>query len=242
MTADQLHDCESVHGYVERICFKNGPPSHIGAELELLLAGADPSSPVSLAHVRAGLLEAPRLPGGSSLTFEPGGQVELSSPAAPVTHLARHRCRRPRCALAASSGGRRAPGRSTSRSTPADRRRGSSSAAATTRWRPTSTPSSSPLSQCAHRVGRRSMMTTTAATQVNLDVGADLAARWRLLHDLGPVMVAAFANSPSRLGRSDRLEVHPAAIWQALDPGPHRAARRRRPGRGVLRPRPGGAA
>jgi glutamate--cysteine ligase len=42
------------------------------------------------------------------------------------------------------------------------------------------------------------MMCGTAGTQVCLDVGEPerVAARWRALHDLGPVLLAGFANSP----------------------------------------------
>jgi glutamate--cysteine ligase len=62
------------------------------------------------------------------------------------------------------------------------------------------------------RLGR-AMMTSTAATQLNLDAGEDPAARWHLLHDLGPVMIAAFANSPAHGWKSARQR-----IWQGLDP------------------------
>jgi glutamate--cysteine ligase len=62
------------------------------------------------------------------------------------------------------------------------------------------------------------MMSTTAATQVNLDVGPDAVSRWQLLHDLGPVLVAAFANSPFRAGRPTGWKSSRQQIWQALDP------------------------
>jgi len=64
----------------------------------------------------------------------------------------------------------------------------------------------------------RSMMTTTAATQVNLDAGSNVAHRWRLLHDLGPVMIAAFANSAKRAGRPTGWKSTRQQIWQTLDP------------------------
>lgn len=216
MTADQLHDCESVHGYVERICFKNGPPSLIGAELEFLLAGADPSSPVSLAHVRAGLLEAPPLPGGSSLTFEPGGQVELSSPPAPsLTSLIASLAADVDALVATlAAAGLRPLDVAVDPCRPPVRQLVSSRYDAMEAYFD-ALEQSTPV---AHRVGR-AMMTTTAATQVNLDMGVDPVARWRLLHDLGPVMVAAFANSPSRLGRQTGWKSSRQQIWQTLDPG-----------------------
>jgi glutamate--cysteine ligase len=64
-------------------------------------------------------------------------------------------------------------------------------------------------------------MRSTAAIQVNVDFGPgdDANRRWRQAHDLGPVLAAAFANSPFEHGaptgwRSTRL-----AVWRAIDPG-----------------------
>jgi gamma-glutamylcysteine synthetase len=54
--------------------------------------------------------------------------------------------------------------------------------------------------------------------------------RWDLLHDLGPVLVAAFANSPLLNGRPTGWRSTRQAVWARLDPGrtlaplPHRAA------------------
>jgi glutamate--cysteine ligase len=215
MTHDQLHDCESVHGYVGRICFKNGPPTKIGAELEFLLSGADPREPVSLARVRAALLPAPPFPGGSKLTFEPGGQVELSSQAAPgltaliatlqadVDHLV---------GLLASAG-IGILGSAADPCRPPRRQLRSNRYDAMEAYfddLEAGVPE-------ADRVGR-AMMASTAATQVNLDTGTDLAGRWRLLHDIGPVLVAAFANSPDRLGRPTGWKSSRQQIWQRLDP------------------------
>src|SRR3954447_2286675 len=75
-----LTECASVHGHVARICFKNGPPTGLGAEVEMLVGHLnDPRRPVSLPTLQQ-LLASAELPGDSRLTFEPGGQVELSSP------------------------------------------------------------------------------------------------------------------------------------------------------------------
>jgi glutamate--cysteine ligase len=62
--------------------------------------------------------------------------------------------------------------------------------------------------------GRR-MMGATASLQVNLDHGeADaMARRWVLAHHVGPALAAAFACSPSRDHRSARL-----ATWAEMDP------------------------
>ena len=64
------------------------------------------------------------------------------------------------------------------------------------------------------------MMTATAATQVNLDIGrdeADARARWRLLHTVGPTMSAMFANSPVGAGADTGWRSGRQRVWQGLD-------------------------
>ena len=76
--------------------------------------------------------------------------------------------------------------------------------------------------------GRR-MMCGTASVQVCLDAGDDSAgqsgyrARWRLLHAIGPVLVAAFANSPLRVGRPTGWRSGRQQVWANMDPGRTRA-------------------
>jgi glutamate--cysteine ligase len=78
------------------------------------------------------------------------------------------------------------------------------------------------MEQCFDRVGPagRSGMCSTAAVQVCLDAGeaADVAARWAALHALGPVLVAAFANSPRLHGRATGWKSTRMACWLSLDP------------------------
>ena len=65
------------------------------------------------------------------------------------------------------------------------------------------------------------MMCSTAATQVNLDIGRDRAEagrRWHLLHAVGPTLLAAFANSPMHLGRPTGWKCGRQRVWQRLDP------------------------
>jgi glutamate--cysteine ligase len=77
----------------------------------------------------------------------------------------------------------------------------------------------------------RQMMGGTASVQVCLDAGDDSDGpagyrwRWRLLHALGPVLVAAFANSPLREGRRTGWASSRQQVWARMDPGRTRAPR-----------------
>ena len=75
----------------------------------------------------------------------------------------------------------------------------------------------------------RQMMCGTASVQVCLDAGDDSAgpsgyrSRWRLLHAIGPVLVAAFANSPLRDGKPTGWRSARQQVWANMDPGRTRA-------------------
>ncbi len=215
-TSTRLRDCEAVRGYVKRVCFKTGPPRLVGTELEWLLAFADrPTDVVPLDLLRRLLADIDPPPGGSSITFEPGGQLELSSPARPgpsacwrslaadVAHVRRPLAEAGLVLLPAAVDPYRVPRRQLrhpryaameayfAAAGPDDARHG-------------------PV-----------MMNSTAATQVNLDVGGsptEATRRWRLLHDVGPVMVAAFANSPVHAGARTGWKSTRQQVWQSLDP------------------------
>src|SRR5262249_50745569 len=66
----------------------------------------------------------------------------------------------------------------------------------------------------------RSMMCSTAAVQVCVDAGTttEVAQRWAALHDLGPVLLAAFANSPWLSGRPTGWASSRMQAWFMLDP------------------------
>lgn len=84
----------------------------------------------------------------------------------------------------------------------------------------------------------RTMMCSTAALQVNVDIGrADrVAQRWRLAHALGPMLAAAFANSPLACGRPSGWRSSRLAVWASIDPSRtapvHVPDRSREPARG----------
>ncbi|VXB24682.1 glutamate-cysteine ligase family protein [Nocardioides sp. AX2bis] len=177
--------------------------------------GATPA-PVPLPHLREVLAAAGPPPRGSRLTFEPGGQVELSS----LPHQGASACwsaleedaRHVRTALEAA--------RLRLLDTALDPYR--------VPRRQLQHPRYDAMEQHFVRAGGASasmgpaMMTTTAACQVNLDVGRDRAdahRRWALLHAVGPVMVAAFANSPVDADGDTGWRSGRQRVWQGLERG-----------------------
>jgi glutamate--cysteine ligase len=181
----------------------------VGIELEWLVVDADdPGRPVPLDRVEAAARDVGPLPGGSVLTFEPGGQVELSSPPLPLL-LACDATANDACRLgdALAEAGIALVGLGLEPGPRRDR------AVHSARY--------DAMEEFFDSIGTagRTMMRSTAALQVNLDLGrgAEVERRWRAAHDVGPVLAAAFANSP--IGddgptghRSTRL-----AVWAAID-------------------------
>ena len=61
------------------------------------------------------------------------------------------------------------------------------------------------------------MMRQTASLQINIDVGAAPHARWILLNALAPYVTAIFANSPSYAGKATGHRSYRAHLWRTLD-------------------------
>ena len=78
------------------------------------------------------------------------------------------------------------------------------------------------MEQSFDRIGPhgRSAMCSTAAVQVCVDADerAAVAARWSAVHALGPVLLAAFANSPRLHGRRTGWKSTRWAAWMRADP------------------------
>ncbi|MET9663156.1 ergothioneine biosynthesis glutamate--cysteine ligase EgtA [Streptomyces sp. NPDC006510] len=197
------------------ICFKTGPPRRVGVELEWLIHDRDqPRVPVPHHRLEAAADILRALPLNAALTFEPGGQLELSShPAdslmacvdATAADLTAVRDALDRVDLAPVGLG-------------------------VDPWHPPRRllrePRYDAMEVSFDRSGPagRAMMCTTASVQVCLDAGEEepgplgYGRRWQLCHLLGAVLVAAFANSPLRLGRPTPWRSTRQSLWAELDP------------------------
>ena len=159
------------------------------------------------------------LSSGSSLTVEPGGQLELSSaPAATLGELLEE-TGRDLAALrdAAAAVGLELCGYGLDPLRPPRRL--------------LDLPRYAAMEKFFDREGPwgRQMMCGTASVQVCLDSGDEgtgesgYRSRWRLLHAIGPVLVAAFANSPIRGGQPTGWRSARQQVWSNMDPGRTRA-------------------
>jgi len=201
-----------VHGFVARTFFKIGPPGTVGIESEWFVVDDDhPGDAVPVERVRRLLAGGEVLPAAGIVTFEPGGQVELSTApaagiAAAVTGLAADLG--VVAGRLAGSGLRLVAAGTDPLRRPA-RQLDEQRYAAMEAYFDTQGPAG------------RAMMTTTTAVQVCLDAGAgpaDVRRRWWLANALTPLLVAAFANSPLHGGRPTGYRSARTAIWQRIDP------------------------
>ena len=209
LTLDQARDLIANRGFL-RDADASAPDRQVGVEIEwLALDLDDPHRPAPL-DVLQRAADSLDLPGGSHVTFEPGGQVELSS----APRLIELICPTMSddvevlgAALADAGVGLVALGLE-----PGPQRD-----------RCVSSPRYDAMEVFFDALGDagRTMMRSTAATQVNLGFGtADAIEQcWQLTHDLGPVLAAAFANSPFGAHGPTGLRSARLAIWRAIDAG-----------------------
>lgn len=209
---------EQAEGYIASICFKTGPPQTVGVELEYTVhASADPTAYVDPDRLcqalgdhapptlRPGAANLPlRL--GSAVTLEPGGQVELSTlPQRSLTGLHEavgadlaeldERLGRAGLELGGTGIDPHRPPR-----------------------RMLSTPRYDAMATAFARRNDagRTMMCSTAGLQVCLDAGPP--SRWAALHDLGPPLIALFANSRHHAGHDTGWASARMRTWLAMDP------------------------
>ncbi|WP_237047594.1 glutamate-cysteine ligase family protein [Lentzea guizhouensis] len=198
-------DRAEAEAYVASVCFKHGPPKLFGVELEFTVHHAeDPAAPLDHRRLAAALgVHAPPtlvpdspqrpLPSGTPLTVEPGGQVEISTPpctSLPTLFTTVESDLTELTALLADQGLVLGDQGADAHRTPSRMLR---------------VPRYAAMEHEFGRLGQDgiSMMCSTAGLQVCLDFGEeqDLESRWAAVHQLGPVMVALFANSPGLGGQ-----------------------------------------
>lgn len=209
--------------YTASVCFKIGPPRLVGVELEWLVHDSDDPTadvvPELLAealgrccppHLSNSPNEAADLPRRSRVTVEPGGQVELSSfPAESLETTIDDVLADSQTLLSGlTSAGLSATGIGI------DPHRRPHRILDLPRYRA--------MESYFDRDGvdGRTMMCSTASIQVSLDAGTQsgMPDRWRALHQLGPTLVAAFANSPIHAGRDTGWKSARQAAWLGIDP------------------------
>lgn len=189
-----------------------------GLELEWLVVPGAGGHPLDLDRTAP---EDFPLPGASAVSIEPGGQIELSSlPRPDLASLCRD------VALDTSALGDRV-----ARSGAQLLGMGLSPGEAGPRR--LRTPRYDAMAEffAADGPAGSMMMTSTASLQVNVGLGSPAARqdRWRRANVLGPVLAAAFANSPLAAGGPTGLASTRLAVWSAIDTS--RTAAAWRPGR-----------
>jgi glutamate--cysteine ligase len=217
-----LPDLSDAEDFVSGICFKTGPPTHTGVELEWTVHDvADPTLPIDLDRLRTALgPHAPLtidptsshdpLPQRGTVTVEPGGQVEISTAPHPslaaldratsadIDHLTEL------LSLAGLTLGEQG----------IDPHRRPRPAVDTPRYRA--------MRSSFDRRGRagQTMMYSTAGLQVCLDAGEphQVAPRWQAVHTLGPTLLAAFATARWHAGQDTGWASARMAAWFDIDP------------------------
>lgn len=206
-------DLDRVQVLVRERCFPSSASALVGAEIEWLSHSLQHDHDLVCGEVEGAFDGTRTLPGGSSLTFEPGGQVELSSPACKrVTETCQALARdmtAVRDILASHDIGLVGMG--------LDPLRQPRRVVDGPRYKAMEAYFDADDS---NGQGGSTMMCNTAAVQVNLDIGAAdaVGTRWRLAHSLGPLLVASFANSPLAKGRPTGWCSTRMATWLGIDP------------------------
>jgi len=208
----ELSGAADAADYITERCLTDAPLGRVGLEIEAhCFDPADPHRRPGWTEIGDVLAALPALPGGSAVTVEPGGAVELSSP--PLAGAA--------AAIEAM-----AADQHVLRSAFADAglglvRLGADPLRPARRINPGARYAAMEQFFAASHTGSAgaAMMTSTASIQLNLDAGprSGWADRVRLAHALGPTMVAIAANSPLLGGEFSGWRSTRQRVWSRLD-------------------------
>ncbi|MDP9094044.1 MAG: glutamate-cysteine ligase family protein, partial [Actinomycetota bacterium] len=207
-------DAGAARSHVARAALTPSPVGAVGLELEFhLVDRSQPQRAITWPELSELMDGLTAMPVQSSITTEPGGQLELSSPpqrdvgdAIAVLRsdqrLLTQAVRQAGFGLASIGAD---PARPLRRVTPASRY--------------------AAMEQHFDAVGcgrpGREMMSSTAALQVNLNAGPEVMwpARIAHIHNLGPMLVAMSACSPLLAGRASGWRSMRQQAWCGIDPG-----------------------
>lgn len=216
MTTAAARDMECASGRaaaaIAANCLHDGPIGKVGLEIEAHCFDiTDPLRRPGWDELSDIIATVPTLPGGSAITVEPGGAVELSGPpadgvadaittmAADRTVLTHHFAARGLGLVLLGAD----PLRPAQRINPGARYQAMESFFTAT----------------GTAAAGAAMMTSTASVQINIEAGprAGWADRVRLAHALGPTMIALSANSPLLGGHFTGWRSSRQRVWGQLD-------------------------
>ncbi|MBU8807887.1 ergothioneine biosynthesis glutamate--cysteine ligase EgtA [Mycolicibacterium goodii] len=208
----EFTSAEQAAAHIGAHSLQDGPLGRVGLEIEAHCFDlTQPTRRPDWDELSAAIADVPPLPGGSRITVEPGGAVELSGPPYDGAVAAIAALQADRTVLCAAFARRNLglvllgtdPLRPTRRVNPG--------------------PRYSAMEQFFTASGTgeagAAMMTATASVQVNLDAGPrdGWAERVRLAHALGPTMIAITANSPMLRGQFTGWSSTRQRVWGQLD-------------------------
>ena len=207
-----ITDSDSAMARVGVECLIDGPVGQVGLEIEAhCLDVADPMRRPGWDELTDVITQVPPLPGGSAITVEPGGAVELSGPPFAGVLAAVQAMQADRAVLRRAFAERGLglvllgadPLRPAQRVNPGVRYRAMEAF----------------FESSGTSAAGAAMMTSTASVQVNLDAGprAGWADRVGLAHALGPTMIAISANSPYHGAEPTGWRSSRQRVWSRLD-------------------------
>jgi glutamate--cysteine ligase len=208
----ELSSSGSAALHIGGACLRDGPVGQVGLEIEAHCFDlADPMRRPGWSELTDVIASVGDLPGGSAITVEPGGAVELSGPPLDGPLSAITAMRADRSVLTEAFAGRGLglvllgadPLRPAARVNPGDRYRAMEQF----------------FDASDTGAAGAAMMTSTASVQVNVDAGPrdGWADRVRLAHALGPTMIAISANSPLLGAEFTGWRSARQRVWSQLD-------------------------
>jgi glutamate--cysteine ligase len=208
----ELSSADSAAMHVGGECLVDGAVGQVGLEIEAHCFDlSDPMSRPTWDRLTDVIATVPPLPGGSAITVEPGGAVELSGPPCdgPIAAIAAMRSDRAVLSGAFARHGFGLVLLGADPLRPAKRINPGARYSAMEQF----------FEASGTAVAGAAMMTSTASVQVNVDAGPrdGWAARVRLAHALGPMMIAISANSPLLGAEFSGWRSTRQRVWSQLD-------------------------